>query len=312
MNLSLKIHSCALGIAHGRMIDLQRFDVKATWRVGYTEERLRIVPQDLWDAVRERQATVRRASAAVRTALQRTDGRPPRHLLSGLLKCGCCGGSYIVVNAHEYGCATHKQGGPAACGNGVRLKRRGIEAEILRRVRDDVLSPEAVKLAAETYTAELRKADRSRPKAPANGTLSAKKREIAQLKDMQKAGKLSPTVAQAAIQAAEAEWSALARAQAAKADRAEAKVVELWPFRAQEWRELIDTLPTAKMLPAELVEARALVVELLGEPPQVVPRADGVGLKVREDILPLLNVARGNVANVVAGARYGLTRSQQT
>ena len=35
-------------------------------------------------------------------------GAIPKYLLSGLLKCGKCGGSYILCDRNRYGCATHK------------------------------------------------------------------------------------------------------------------------------------------------------------------------------------------------------------
>ena len=50
-----------------------------------TGRQLRIVPQDLWDAVQARRGTYTRRT--VNTA------RRPKHLLSGLTRCGVCGGS---------------------------------------------------------------------------------------------------------------------------------------------------------------------------------------------------------------------------
>ena len=56
---------------------------------------LRIVSQDLWDAVKERQEKTRRTVTADRARGIRSErARRPVYLFSGLLKCGQCGGSY--------------------------------------------------------------------------------------------------------------------------------------------------------------------------------------------------------------------------
>jgi site-specific DNA recombinase len=270
----------------------------------YTDERLRIVPQPLWDAVRKRQSAVISASGAIRGALQRKDGRPALHILSGLLSCGKCGGSYIVVNSRDYGCNTHKQGGPAACSNAVRLTRKGIEAELLRVVRDELLSPEAVQLAVDTVRAELKQQKASTPKAPTSAALAAKDREIEQLRAMLKSGTLSPVVAQAAIAAAESERGTMTAAQQGKSDKSAAKVIEMLPRVADQFRLMVDQLPGIDMLPAERIEARALIAEMIGGKPKVMPKGDRVFLQLGADIRPLLRAAGANVANVVAGAGF--------
>jgi hypothetical protein len=84
---------------------------------------LAIVSEELWARVQARVSSNRA-----------TGGRPAgagRHplLLSGLLRCGDCGASMIVIGARVkngrrypvYGCAAHRSKGPAICGNSLTI-----------------------------------------------------------------------------------------------------------------------------------------------------------------------------------------------
>jgi site-specific DNA recombinase len=64
---------------------------------------LRIVDDRLWAAV-----SARRARFDGTRAEQQ---RRPKRLLSGLVRCGCCGGSYIVIGAEKWGCGNRRQRG---------------------------------------------------------------------------------------------------------------------------------------------------------------------------------------------------------
>ena len=87
---------------------------------------LRIVSQDLWDAVKERQEKTRRTVTADRARGIRSErARRPVYLFSGLLKCGQCGGSYTLVSGTNYGCANRKTRG--TCDNGLSIKRTELE-----------------------------------------------------------------------------------------------------------------------------------------------------------------------------------------
>ena len=55
--------------------------------------------------------------------------RRPVYLFSGLLRCGACGGGYVLVGARHYGCANSRNGG--TCMNRMTL------AGILALGKDD-------------------------------------------------------------------------------------------------------------------------------------------------------------------------------
>ena len=88
---------------------------------------LRIIDQDLWEAV---QAELARRAAdtpkAVRAARRQT------YLLSGLLKCGCCGGTYTSHNRTSYRCREAKR---SACSNARAISRKRIETRVFEALR---------------------------------------------------------------------------------------------------------------------------------------------------------------------------------
>ncbi len=81
------------------------------WQVRQAPE-LRIIGQELWEAVRKRMAprgTPCEANGGIVPG--RKGGRPPRTLFGGLLRCGTCGGKLVAINAWGYGCSAHHDRG---------------------------------------------------------------------------------------------------------------------------------------------------------------------------------------------------------
>jgi hypothetical protein len=119
-------------------------------RVAYVDERLRLIDDALWNRVQSRLKTFE--SHALCTESGRLCGRPPKHavnnLLSGLAKCGVCGGG-IVVHTHgkarrnaEYVCNRARTNG--RCSNRLRLPLAELNETILQAVEAHVLTPEAI------------------------------------------------------------------------------------------------------------------------------------------------------------------------
>ena len=105
---------------------------------------LRIVEQDLFDAAHGRKAE----TAIIHPAHQRR----PRHLLSGLLKCGCCGASYTVVGAGRIGCAGFRERGD--CGNNRTLRLEEVEHRVLDALQTQLADPEIVAEYVRAYREE--------------------------------------------------------------------------------------------------------------------------------------------------------------
>jgi site-specific DNA recombinase len=89
---------------------------------------LRIIADDLWQAVKARQKSLR----STRTGKKSSgywDRRRPHYLFSGLMRCGCCGGGFVVLNAERIGCANASNKG--TCDNRHTIRRDALEATVL-------------------------------------------------------------------------------------------------------------------------------------------------------------------------------------
>ncbi len=112
---------------------------------------LRIVAQDLSDRVKDRQSAVKRNTRPDRRQYAKVwERRRPRFLLSGLIKCGACGGGYTMVSRTLYGCANARNKG--TCANRLNLRRDALEVTILEGLKRHLMDPELFKLFCEEFT----------------------------------------------------------------------------------------------------------------------------------------------------------------
>ena len=65
--------------------------------------------------------------------------RRPRYLLSGLLRCGTCGGGFSKISQTHYGCSTARNKG--TCRNLLTLRRDDLEAKVLDRHQASIDAP---------------------------------------------------------------------------------------------------------------------------------------------------------------------------
>lgn len=105
---------------------------------------LRIVSDDLWDRVRARRA----AQEGVPFRQQRR----PKRLLSGLVECGTCGGSYVVVGPDRWGCSGRRDG--SNCTNNRTIGNKQLEERVKRGLREKILDPELVAIYVREYHLE--------------------------------------------------------------------------------------------------------------------------------------------------------------
>ncbi len=109
----------------------------------------RIVDPELWEAVKARQKTLDRKS----TALWQTNR--PQYLLSGLTKCGVCGGGYSKINSTQYGCSAAKNKGDSVCDNRRTIKRETLEGYVLDGLQGHLMREELVNVFCKEYTKHL-------------------------------------------------------------------------------------------------------------------------------------------------------------
>ena len=107
---------------------------------------LRIVDEQTWDLVQQRHRRNRRAADERRHRHHNRagPGRGPKHIFSGLLRCGRCGSSFTMMNAREYGCSFHRNRGEAVCSNDIRVARRLVEDRLLTTIVSGLFTADAV------------------------------------------------------------------------------------------------------------------------------------------------------------------------
>ncbi|MER9209707.1 zinc ribbon domain-containing protein [Mesorhizobium sp. M0771] len=108
--------------------------------------------QDVWDNVKARQQTLAyETSEPGENALNKR--RHPKHLFAGLVKCGCCGGGYMMISKDLLGCATSRNKG--TCDNRLNIRRDALEASVLSGLRTNLMEPELFKEFCEEFTREV-------------------------------------------------------------------------------------------------------------------------------------------------------------
>ena len=237
---------------------------------------LAIVDRATWDAV-QRRLEAKGACKGKRGG----PGRPPRYLLSGLIRCGECGGPMVMVDAKAYGCSVAKERG--TCSSRLRVPRHAAEEQLVAGVRDQLLSPAAFAAFRRAYTAASK---RQQPDTRAvQQRLAAAERVRENLLAALRAGIITPST-KAELERAEAEVAA------ALADLDRARVVapaRLMPHLEQRWKGIVDTLAQrVRNVPA----AREALRELIGQ------------ATVRNENGAILAEIAPCPINVVAGAGY--------
>jgi len=209
---------------------VSRPNPEADWIKSAAPE-LVIVSPDLFAAAAARKE--------VRTFVKTPTPMRPKHLLSGLLKCGCCGSSYTVVGRDRLGCAGFRE--RKDCSNNRTIERRHVEGRVLKALQEQLADSD---LMAEYVTAhhEERRALVKSVRASQidkDRRLVEVTKGIQRIVDMVVDGSASPALA-ARLAELEAEEKAI-RADFAAADAGEATIT-LHPAAANHYRKIVANL----------------------------------------------------------------------
>ncbi|MEQ8737307.1 MAG: recombinase family protein [Hoeflea sp.] len=114
---------------------------------------LRIIDEGTWEAV---QAIKERYSS-----LRGNRRQTKKRLLSGLVRCGACGGTMTIVNRERYSCSAKRERG--TCSNPVGIKATELEERVLDGLREILLGrQDLIEEFATAYRAEIDRLCRSR------------------------------------------------------------------------------------------------------------------------------------------------------
>lgn len=257
---------------------------------------LRIVPPELWDQV-QRRLSGRGPNAPMQ--------RKPRHLLSGLCRCGACGGSFIVAAPNKLGCSTRREKG--TCDNRRLISLKMLEQRILGALEEHLLHPEVLERVTAAYLAERRRlrADSTRAEVQRLKRLGEIERETTRIVDtIAKTDLPDPTALVTRLNALTAEAKALQ----VKAEGTEPDVIAFHPAIVSRYSQIVRKLRAE--IESRPAEERAPVMEMARRLIErvVIFSNDDVGgrdLELHGTLAALLGATEGNrdsMGRMVAGA----------
>ena len=269
--------------------EIGRLNPRKDWLTAEAPE-LRIIDDETW-----RKAQAIKASFAQQPAHK---ARRPKHLLSGLVRCGVCGGSFTVYGTDRLACSAKRQRG--TCDNHRTISFTELERRVLSGLRDQLLHPKAV----DAYLKEFRRAAReeaataARTSQAVRDALADTEARLARLLEALEGGVGIGTIRDR-MAALEAKRDEL-RATLAGIDAP--KVVELHPGFADAYRRQIDQLmPALRLDPATAADAMRVIRPMI-EAVMVHPMEERgkVRLELRGQMAGILTAATGGAPLPVA------------
>lgn len=129
----------------------KKIDRPAHEQIASFKEELIIIDKDTFEKAKNRWKGLEGSSP--RTGKSEKTSNPfksyvhtsPNHLLAGLLKCKCCGGSMVQVSGKSggyYGCYNYRR---KTCTNKLLIQRKKVEEHILTHLRGELLTVENLK-----------------------------------------------------------------------------------------------------------------------------------------------------------------------
>ncbi len=293
---------------------VSRINPKAEWITTEVPE-LRIIDDELWQAVRARQTDISKVfeptTRAVRAARAKRlhETRRPAFLLSGLLTCGSCSGRYGIILQDRYGCLNHHRRG--TCDNNRTIRRPVIEQRTLAGLKEKLVSPEAVAQAVRAYHEETNRLNQERRAQTSADRLALAKieRAIASMIAAIEDGLYQPT-----MKARMAELESQKVGIAARLEGSEPRPLDVNPNVAEVYRRKVARLSDALVDPHTNQEAAAAIRSLIGEIVLTPGAKRGeVHATLRGELISILDLASGRntsgtlapgaITNAAAGPR---------
>jgi site-specific DNA recombinase len=126
------------------------------WTVQKQEE-LRIVSEELWEAVRAQNTLVREKHGPKQLGGMFRTEASRRYLFSGLLRCGFCGANMVITTGvapnSSYGCPYHRKRG--VCQNKLTIKQATLEKQLVGRLVAILQAPEFIAEILEEFARQV-------------------------------------------------------------------------------------------------------------------------------------------------------------
>jgi len=275
---------------------------------------LRIVPEEVWDAVKDRQQSIRKTLTADGNGVRSERARRPKYLLSGLLRCDVCGGGYSKINRHHYGCSTARNRG--TCDNLLSIRRDILEENILEGLRNKLMHSDLVAEFANEYHRELNRQAALNNSAHDHlkAELSRTEQDIRSIIDAVKAGMRTESMTDELI-VLEQKSKGLKK----EIDRTPATPVRIHPNLGELYRQKVANLREALNDEGSRAEACPILQGLIKEI-RLVPADGELRIHLKGSLAEMLAFAQedkhpgskesGVQITLVAGARCHLYRTR--
>ncbi|MEA3389156.1 MAG: recombinase family protein, partial [Pseudomonadota bacterium] len=244
---------------------------------------LRIVTDAQWNAVQERFAQFDGVIASKQ--------RRPKRLLSGLGRCGVCGGKWIVYSKNKWGCADWKTRG--GCTNSRSISMLEYERRVLGQLQAILLNTEATALFLERYNESLRRrlAEAATMRLPLERKVEDARQKVRRLIDaVADGGNEFPEIRDRLRQA---------KADLADAERQLTGLSAATPIQApvdlgERYRAFVTELDAALATDGPAREKAAAAIRALIDVIVLRPKADGRGVdvEVKGRMAEIINLAR--------------------
>ena len=153
---------------------LARLNPESEWVIQDLPE-LRIVDNALWEKVRTRLGDIRESPRVAKARESRFwERRRARHLLTGLVRCGCCGSALAAVGRDYLACPSARSRG--TCDNRKGIRRDHLEALVLTGLKERLMQPDLVKEFVTAFNEEI-----NRGRHDVELAIEARRRELARV-----------------------------------------------------------------------------------------------------------------------------------
>ena len=219
-----------------------------------------------------------------------------------MMRCGCCGSSYTLMNKSRYGCAGARSKGDAVCTNRATILRDEFEGRVLHGLRQSLLHPELIAAFAEEYRRAFNEtaADANAERDKAKRDLAKVEKKIAGILAAIEDGMYHPSMKEK-MAGLEAEKSGLARFLATSP---EPPALRLHPRMSDLYREKIADLAEALNQPELKPQATELLRGLISEvrmvPAPGVP--GGHEIELVGELAGILNLTEADMTKPPHGA----------
>ena len=261
---------------------------------------LRIIDDDLWALVKKRQQESRSRIMTNGRGIRSERARRPRYLLSGLLRCGSCGGGFSKISQSHYGCSTARNKG--TCDNLLSIRRDELESKVLDGLRRQLMHPEMVTTFIDEFRKEVnrQRAEKDSHRHHIARDLEKTERELRRLIEAIKSGVPGATLKDE-MTALEARRVDLL----AELEAAPPPMPRLHPNLAELYRQKVMNLAEALNIDQTRPEAteclRALIEEI-----RLIREEGKLRIELYGELASLVNLANGNPRFEEAGVQVTL------